>query len=223
MRSEEQFSLTEVWQYVRRRGMEGAMAHRLSHPAAFLAAALAVALCAGGCSKKKQQEQSFLALGEQVAEGAASDLRLTPDGKTALYLREGEKPRIDGIPPQMLVGELYAVPTTGGGGGRKIGNGVTNVPGGFSFSPDSRWVLFLAGYNAVAQSGTLQAADLTDGASSPVTLGEGVTYFLASPDSKQVAFVSNGVLTVGPLPGGPFKQLSGEVQTAAYTPDAKWL
>lgn len=184
--------------------------------------AVACALALAGCTKHKDKAQAYLALGEQVAKADASALRLTPDGKTALFLEDAEKPHLDGIPPQMLVGVLHAVPTSGGAA-RKVGTGVTNMPGGYLFSPDSRWVLFLSGYNAVSQSGTLQALDLQSADSEPVTLGEHASYMLASPDSKTVAFVANGVLQVGPLPNGPFKQLSGEVQTADFTPDSNWL
>lgn len=196
-----------------------------SSPLARLAplAVISAALLVASCSKKQEQTAAQSALGEQVAKGDASDLRLTPDGKMALYLQEGQKPRIDGIPPLMLIGELFAVPTSGGGKARKLGTGVTNVPGGYSYSADSRWALFVAGYNPIAQSGTLLAADLTDASANPVIIGESVTYFLASPDSKQVAFVKGGVLSVGALPNGPFKPLSGEVQTAHFTPDSKWM
>lgn len=186
-----------------------------------LAVACAV-LALAGCKKSKPAEQAHLALGEQVVSGKATDLRTTPDGQHALYLMEGEKPRLDGIPPQMLVGELFAVPTSGGSA-RKLGNGVTNVPGGYTFSPDSRWALYLTGYNVVTQSGSLMAADLSDPTSEPVELGQDVTYVLASPDSKSVAFVSGGVLKVGSLPKGPFKELAGEVQTVAFTPDSSHL
>jgi hypothetical protein len=67
--------------------------------------------------------------GQQIAEGKASDLRLSPDGKFAAFLGDAAKPRMDGIPPPMLVGELHVVPLTGGKP-RKVGDGVTNVPGG---------------------------------------------------------------------------------------------
>ncbi|MGA9525453.1 MAG: gliding motility protein [Myxococcaceae bacterium] len=172
-----------------------------------------------GCKKSKPAGEAHLALGEVVASGKASDLRTTPDGTTALYLLDAEKPRLDGIPPMMKVGELWAV-STSGGSPRKVGNGVTNVPGGFTVSPDSRWVFALTGYNAAEQSGTLTALDVADAASKPLELGEDVTYVLASPDAKTVAFVSGGVLKVGPLPNGPFKDLAGEVQTAEFTKDS---
>ncbi|HZA51030.1 MAG TPA: gliding motility protein [Myxococcaceae bacterium] len=185
-------------------------------------AVVLLALMMGGCSRRKEREQAMLSLGDRIASGRASDLRTTPDGKFALYLEGGEKPRLDGVPPQMLLGNLYAVPTAGGEP-REIGNAVTNVPGGFTLTPDSRWVLLLAGYNPVTHEGKLVAVDLANPKSPPVELGTRSSYVLASPDSKRVAFVAEGVLQVGPLPSGPFRQLSGEVQTADFTPDGRWV
>ncbi|HYX93079.1 MAG TPA: gliding motility protein, partial [Myxococcaceae bacterium] len=185
-------------------------------------AALMLAVAMGGCARRKERDQAMLSLGERIAAGRATDLRTTPDGKFAVYLEGGQKPRLDGIPPQMLVGDLYAV-STSGGEPREIGNGVTNLPGGFTFSPDSRWVFFLAGYNPVSQDGMLRAVDLTDAKAKPLELGARASYVLASPDSKRVVFVAGGVLQVGPLPAGPFEQVAGEVQTADFTRDGRWL
>ncbi len=162
-------------------------------------------------------------MGTPVASVKAVDLRVTPDGKFAAYLVDAEKPRLEGIPPQMVVGELHVAPTEGAGGPRKVGNGVTNVPGGYLFSPDSRWVLFLVGYNAADQSGELQALELTDPAAKPKKLGSRVSYMLSSPDSSTVAFVDAGVLKVGPIGGASFKDVAGEVSTAEFSPDSKTL
>ena len=159
-------------------------------------------------------------LGKPLVLGAAADLRLTPDAKFATYLADAQRPRLEGVPPQMVVGALNAVPVAGGEPLR-IGVGVTNVPGGYLFSADSRWVLFLAGYNAASQTGELFATDLTQPASKPERLGGPVSYMLVSPDSRWVAFVDGGTLKVGLLPSGPFKQLSGEVSTAEFTPDSQ--
>ncbi|MHB8875674.1 MAG: gliding motility protein [Myxococcaceae bacterium] len=190
--------------------------------------ALVLTLCAvgalSGCSKPKDRgaSQGVGGVGRPLVTGAALDLRVTPDGQFATYLAQAEKPRLEGIPPQMVLGELNVAPTAGGAS-RKLGNGVTNVPGGYLFSPDSRWVLFLAGYNAANQSGELSAADLKAPEAEKVRLGGEVSYTLTSPDSKQVAFVDRAVLKVGPLPGGPFKEVAGEVSTAQFSPDSKTL
>ncbi|HEX4622689.1 MAG TPA: gliding motility protein, partial [Myxococcaceae bacterium] len=79
-------------------------------------------------------------LGTAVAQMKATDLRVTPDGKVALYLADPRRPALQGLPPQLVLGELFEVPTTGGAP-RKLGNGITNAPGGYLTSPDSHWAL----------------------------------------------------------------------------------
>jgi hypothetical protein len=161
-------------------------------------------------------------LGEKRVSGPATDLRATNDGKTATFLLDAEKPRLDGIPPGLRVGELHAIPTAGGES-FKIGNGVTNAPGGYTFSPDGRWVLVLIGFNFADSQGELFAKDLWDPKKARVRLGGEVTFMRASPDSKQVAFIEAGSLKVGPLPEGPFKDVATSVQSAAFSPDGKVL
>lgn len=160
--------------------------------------------------------------GAMLAEGPAEDLRVTEDGQFATYLRKTHKPIVEGIPPQMRLGELYVVPVTGGVP-RKLGDGVTNYPGGMLFSPDSKYVLFLTGYNVANQSGALHVLSLREPTAEPQKLGESVTYFLPSPDSSKLAFVDGGVLKLGPLPAGPFRQVAGEVSTAGFSPDGATL
>ena len=191
-------------------------------------AAWAVCLAAGllatlGCKKSSGAASPQIGgVGKPLALGAAADLRLTPNGQFATYLAGAQKPRLDGIPPQMLIGALHAIPMQGGAS-RRVGSGVTNVPGGYLFSPDSRWVLYLAGYNAASQIGELHAQDLRDASNKSLPLGARVTYALVSPDSKWVAFVDASVLKVGLLPQGPFKELAAEVSTAEFTPDSRTL
>jgi hypothetical protein len=177
---------------------------------------------AGGRSSSASAKAGVGGMGTVLAAGAAADLRVTPDGQFVTFLREAKKPRLDGIPPQMLVGELYFVPVSGGTP-RKVGDGVTNVPGGQLFSKDSRYLLFLNGYNPANQAGVLYAHSLTEPTAEPVRLGETVTYMLPSPDGKLLAFVDNGVLKLGALPGGPFRDVGGEVSTVQFTPDSKLL
>jgi WD40 repeat protein len=184
--------------------------------------AAAILLSVFGCKKSTVASAPTAGVGKPLALGAAADLRLTPDGKVATYLADGQKPRLEGVPPQMVIGTLQAAPIAGGPV-RRLGTGVTNVPGGYLFSPDSRWVLFLSGYNAASQSGELHVQDLKDPASRSIPLGARVTYVLVSPDSRWLAFVDGAVLKAGLLPLGPFKELSGEVSTAEFTPDSRTL
>lgn len=157
-----------------------------------------------------------------LAAGRAADLRVTPDGEHATFLLNGQKPRLDGVPPQMLLGELHVVPVAGGEP-RKLGDGVTNVPGGLLYTPDSKYVLFLTGYNPASQSGALTVASLTDAKAEPTVLGTAVSYMLPSPDGSRLAFVDAGRLKLGALPSGPFTEVAGEVSTAQFTPDGKTL
>ncbi|MBI3185783.1 MAG: PD40 domain-containing protein [Myxococcales bacterium] len=186
---------------------------------------LLVAVSAGGCksrSSKHAPGSAAAGVGVRIASGTSSDLRVSADGSFAAYLVDAEKPRLEGVPSQMVLGELHVVPTSGGSA-RKLANGVTNVPGGFLFSPDSRWLFLLEGYNAASQSGTLHALDLADPSGEPRRLGDNVSYMLASPDSKQLAFVGDGVLRVGSLDGGAMKEVAAEVTTAQFSPDSRLL
>lgn len=186
-----------------------------------LASVLVVLGVAASCAKKKASEKLVGGVGVRVAAGLVTDLRISPDGKIASYLKEAQKPRLEGVPDRMRVGELWVVPTAGGDP-KKLGNGVSNFPGGYLFTADSKWVLELVGYNASAQAGELDVAAV-DGSSDPEKIGSRVTYMLASPDSKWVAFVDEGILKLGPLPKGPFRDVNGEVANAEFTPDSSVL
>src|SRR5439155_18748371 len=112
-----------------------------------------------GCGKSKPATSLIGGIGQRIAGGLATDLRVSPDGKFAAYLKEASKPRLEGVPPTMRVGELHVVPTAGGEP-KKVGNGVSNFPGGYLFTPDSKWVLLLVGFNASSQLGQLEIAPL---------------------------------------------------------------
>lgn len=170
----------------------------------------------------KQDDSKLGGVGKRVAPGAATELRVSPGGDYTTYLVDAEKPRIDGIPPQMRLGVLWSVATQGGEP-RRLGSGVTNVPGGWLFSGDGRWALLLEGFNPASASGNLVAVDLTQPVSEPKTLGQNVTYMLASPDGASLLFVSAGVLKAGPLPEGPFRDVAGDVSTADFLPDSKQI
>lgn len=159
--------------------------------------------------------------GTLLSRGDAADLRLTPDKKFALFLAEPQKPRLTGVPPMMVVGTLYAS-SIEEKKTRKLGDGVTNVPGGYLLSPDSRWAAFLMGYNASEQTGSLFVADLKSD-NRPIELGKVVSYFLISPDSNWIAFVDGGVLKLGRLGLENAQSISGEVANAQFSPDSKWL
>lgn len=175
----------------------------------------------GGAAPPSKKGELVGGMGKQIAAGDALDLRVTADGKYATYLTDAQKPRLDGIPPVMRLGTLNAVATSGAEKPRVLGSGVTNMPGGSLLTADSRWVLFLVGYNVSAQKGELFVADLTQPDSKPARLGGSVTYVVGSKDGKQVAFVDDGMLKAGPLPEGPFRDLAADVSVAEFAPDGR--
>ncbi|HEX8439441.1 gliding motility protein [Archangium sp.] len=190
--------------------------------------ALALVGCKRGDAKGSEGKGSARAgaavggQGVMLAEGPAEDLRITEDGQFATYLQKTHKPTVEGIPPQMRLGTLYVVPVAGGVP-RRLGDGVTNVPGGLLFTPDSKHVVYLTGYNLANQSGALHVLALTEPTAEPQKLGDAVSYFLPSPDGTKLAFVDGGVLKLGALPAGPFRQVAGEVSTAGFSPDGTML
>jgi hypothetical protein len=161
-------------------------------------------------------------LGERKLEGEAQDLRASPDGEVLAVLLEGVKPTIAGVPPPMRLGALWAVPTKGGAP-HKLATGVTNSPGGWLHTADSKFILFTAQWDPSQQQGELfvQDAKKLDAERSRISMR--VNYYVPSDDGTQVAFIENGILHAGKLPDGPFPQLAGEVSTAEFSADGRYL
>jgi WD40-like Beta Propeller Repeat len=176
----------------------------------------------GAARTSRSGEPVVGGLGKSVFDGEAIDLRVSPDGATVSFLVDAEKPKLDGIPPQMRLGVL-TVAATDGSWVRKLANGVINVPGGSLVSSDSHWMAYLAGYNTAAQQGELFLADLTSGKAEPIRLGGDVTYMFFSDDGHAIAFVDAGTLKAGQVPNGPFRELAAEVATAEFPADPEAL
>jgi hypothetical protein len=122
----------------------------------------------------------------------------------------------------MRIGGLWAVPTRGGKP-MKLGNGVTNMPGGWLHTADSKWILFTAAWDPSQQVGELYLQNAKDLSAERTRLSVRASYFVPSDDGTQVAFVEGGVLKAGKLPDGPFPQLAGEVSTAEFSADGRYL
>lgn len=195
----------------------------------------AVTLC--GCDQKKgasrpqgtptirqaiEKPVRQASLGVRKLEGPVAELRASPDGRVVTVMRDGEKPRLDGVPPTMRVGSLWVVPT-GEGAPIKVANGAVNVPGGQLFTSDGKYLMVLGAYDPSQQSGELLLQDLTDLSKERQRLAPHVTYMKPSADGARLAYVDDGVLFEGPLPAGPFRQLAGEVATVEYAPNGKHL
>ncbi|HUM09890.1 MAG TPA: gliding motility protein [Myxococcaceae bacterium] len=184
--------------------------------------------CAGaGCSRSggqpAQTEKPLVGgLGKRLAAGPVADLKLTKDGAFATFLRNPKRLAIQGVSPLMALGEL-GVASLKDGVVRFIGQGVSNRPGSVLFSPDSRWLFFVDGYNAAAEAGTLHTLQLGS-AAEPELRGRAVSFVAVSPTGNAFAFVDGGVLRLAPLQAGSSaRAVATEVSTAQFTPDGALL
>jgi len=172
--------------------------------------------------EQEQHARRAPVLGKRVLEGDVQELRASADGSLVTALVDATKPLINGVPPPMRQGALWAVPTNGGAP-HKLGNGVINTPGGWLISPDSRWVLYSARYDPSQAVGELFAQDAKNLEAEAVQLSSRASYFVPSDDGSMVAYIEGGVLHAGKLPSGPFPQLAGDVSTADFSADGKYL
>lgn len=171
---------------------------------------------------KEKNAPRLPVLGERRLEGEAQDLRASADGTVLTALLEPRKPTVQGVPPPMRLGTLWAVPTKGGEP-HKLGSGVVNMPGGWLHTADSKWILFTTSWEPTTQMGDLHVQDAKDLGTERQRIASRVNYFVPSDDGSQVAYIANAVLYAGPLPAGPFRELAGEVSTAEFSADGRYL
>lgn len=179
----------------------------------------------GGVIAKVQAEKKAArlpVLGEKRLAGEAQDLRASPDGQVLTVLVDPKKPNIEGVPPPMRLGDLWAIPMPSGSP-VKVATGVTNMPGGWLSSADSKWIIAAAQWDQRQQTGELVVQDAKNLSAPPQRATSRASYFVPSDDGKLLAFVEGGVLHVGPLPQGPFRQVAGEVSTAEFSLDTRYL
>lgn len=207
-------------------------------PSCRLLLPLLLLLVVGGCKQQKTstgEPKSVIArvekeknaprlpvIGERRLEGEAQELRASPDGEVLTVLLDAQKPSTAGVPPPMRLGNLWAVPSKGGTP-RKLGGGVTNMAGGWLHTADSRFILFTTGWDPAQQTGELFVQDAKKLDAERERVAGRVTYFVPSDDGAQVAFIEGGVLHAGKLPSGPFPEVAGEVSTAEFSADGRYL
>ena len=194
-----------------------------SIPGLVLLACAVIGCSKGGGGAPAAAEKPLVGgLGKRLAAGPVADLKLTKDGAWATFLRNPKRPAIQGVSPLMALGEL-GVASLKDGVVRFVGQGVSNRPGSVLFSPDSRWLFFVDGYNAAAESGTLHTFQLGS-AGEPETRGRAVSFVTVSPAGNAFAFVDGGVLRLAPLQAGSAaRAVASEVSTAQFTPDGALL
>lgn len=161
-------------------------------------------------------------LGERRIEGDVQELRVSPDRTVVTVLVNGKVPQIRGAPPTMYLGELWASPVQAGSAER-IATNVSSLPGGWFMTADSRWLVVIGGFEPTQHHGELLVQDLKALGAERHRVAAKVSYAVTSDDSQWLAYVEEGVLHVGKLPAGPFRQVAGEVATADFSPEGNAL
>ncbi len=179
---------------------------------------LSVCLACGG----RKTSPSQLHVGQKLVDGAGQALLAAAGGGAAAYVREPVHPKGQLIPEDAFIGELVLIGADGQQ--RSLGAGVTNLAGSMLFSPDGRYLAFLRHFDFSSHLGELVLADVQGG--EPKPLATQTSFFGFSPDSRNLAYVTDGRLWVLPLAGGtggaPAK-LGDGVATFEFSADGQTL
>lgn len=188
-----------------------------------LALALVVAATLAACSKSKGGGGSASkGVGIRVADdGEVTRVTASPDGKWLAFLGQVERPKELGVPQGVLLGLLEVASSSPGPVPRPLLGGVTNMPGNFAFSPDSKVLAALKGFRFATHTGTLEAARVEGG--EPVHLADDCANFVFSPDSQHLAWVAGGGAFIGEVDGSHARRLTDGAATLDFARDSKNL
>lgn len=158
-----------------------------------LAVALVAVVALAGCAKKDLAPRIS---GERIAQGAPVQVYASPDGAWAAALVEAAPAKEQGAPQDLLLGALVAAPVTGGEA-RRLGGGVSNLPGHVLFSKNGLWLGFLAGYSVRKGTGELRLARKAGEAEA---IAPNVSFFTFN-SAGTLAYVADGELFVRAVNG----------------------
>lgn len=185
----------------------------------FIAVAIVAAAALAGC--KTQGPPPYEGEGKAVALGPAREVIAAPVGDAVAWLADPAQALERGIaaPDHIYVGTA----TFGRPGGKPValGPGTSSGPGGFSFSPDGRWIGALTQWDFRNSRGSLVVGDVETGSVRPVAAD--TSFFAFSADGAWLAYVSGGTLYLQPAEGGESQRVTTEVATCEFSPDGSAL
>ena len=146
---------------------------------------------------------------------------VSPDGKWIGFLGQIERPKELGVPDGIFQGMLELVPSDGSKGARQLLGGVTNLPGGFGFSPDSKYLAAIKGYLFAAHAGTLDLVKVEGG--EPVQLGSECSSFAFSGNSQYLAYVCSSGGYLAHADGTGIKKITEQAATVEFSRDSTRL
>jgi len=185
----------------------------------FACGLLAIVLALGAC--KKAEPPPYQGMGRAIYRGPAREVIVAPDGSAIGWIADPVQARERGTnaPDHVYVGR--ATYFTGSGEPIVLGENVatTTKVGTFFFSPTGEHVGALTEWSFERGEGTLVVGS---------TRGKGVrrvapkvSFFAFSRDGKWLGYVSDGRLLVEPADGGQPVELTTQVATFEFSPDAQ--
>jgi hypothetical protein len=160
--------------------------------------------------------------GKRIAEGKVSEVRPSPDGAAVAWLADLGRPKEFGLrlPEHVMAGRAFVGAASGTPPAVLVAEGVTNLPGSFSFSPDGEEMGALGGWDYKKQEGTLRVADVRSGKVRDVA--PGVSYF-AFGRKGHLAYVAGGKLVVEAPHAGESAAAAEGVGTVDFSPSGDRL
>lgn len=180
---------------------------------------LAVVAAALSCTEEKRIRQ-----GTALVSANVRQLWVSPAGEYVATLADVTPSKEAGAPADVYVGALTLAPAAGGAA-RRLGGGVTNLPGSLIYSRDGRHVAFLAGYSIARARGELRLARMDGG--EPESLANAVSFYDFSRDGKTILWVEGQELFRRALDGGEVERLLPDVAQfelgPAGSPSDGWM
>jgi hypothetical protein len=161
------------------------------------------AVAALGCAEERRIQQ-----GTAVVGSKARQLWVAPNTEFVATLADVTPSSEPNAPADVFVGALTIAPASSGPA-RRLGGGVTNLPGSLVFSADSRHLAFLGGFSVARAKGELRLAR-TD-AGEPEALADSVTFYAFTRDGRSILWVANNELFRRAVAGGEAERLLGDV------------
>ena len=151
--------------------------------------------------------------GRKLASGIAR--RLTARDGAVAFLLDAAHPDDRAVPEDLLAGDLWVAPPDAPA--RKLGSGVSSLPGMFAFSQKGGQIAFLASWRFRAGAGDLWMAAL---GGEPVQVAPDVREFAWSPSTPALAYVAPNRLGIRDGATSRSVTIAG-LQNIAWSPDGK--
>lgn len=177
---------------------------------------LVLILAASAC--KPAAPPPYEGKGRTIAAGPAREVIAAPGGGAIAWLADPAQALERGIhaPAHIYVGRATF---HAGGDPVVLGDGVATIAGNFFFSPTGGHVGALTEWSFAQGVGTLVVGSTADGRVRRVA--PKVNFFAFSRDGRWLGYVSDGKLHLEPADGGEAQEISTEIATFEFSPDAR--